>query len=849
MAEALKRLVAASMRWRLAVLLLAALLVAASLWGAKRHLAVEMDPVALLSPELEWRSRALALREAFPQLQDTIVAVIRAPTPERAAAVQAQLVQRFDAQGWRVRAPGAEDHLRDNALLLMPTDALERLAEQLTRAQPLLGALVAEPSLARFFGVLARSSQQAGQGAGSEGALNALMRETARILNGPLEGPALSWQRLLMNSGAAMEASALRFVVAEPDLPQREAVAVARDAVSALSATDADIALTGPMPLWVEEIDSAFDGALRAGVLALIAVALLLGLGLRAWQLVIASLLTLLAGLAVTLGLATLTVGRLNLISVGFAALFIGLAIDFAVHLSARLRERLAQGAGADALPQAAASVGGALTLCAASAAAAFFAFTPTAYDGVAELGLIGGMGMIVGWLGALTLLPALLAVLPAVAPPSPRSVALPPALAAPAALGAQHPRAVRLSAVALGLLAALAATRADFDYNPMHLKPAASPGLQAYERLSAGGDSPLHAQLLRSDAAATRETAEALRRLPEVRRVIWLESFLPEDQAAKLAIIEDLRWSVGFALPADPLRLQPPQPQKDLAALRASTGALRQGPSEAGRALGEALADWLGRHEEAAQEALPRLQQRLLGNLPALIAQLKRMLATEGLERSDLPATWQRLWLSPDGAYRLQIEPARDLNDQAQLLAFVEAVRELAPDAVGAPVEYVASARTIMRAFLTAFALALLVIALLLWALLRSAADAARALTPLLLGALLLVAVMGLSGLRFNFANVIVLPLLLGIGVANGVHIIWRTRIDPRGNPVASSAGRAVMISVATTLASFAALWLSEHRGMSSMGALLSIGLALQLLCTFVVLPAIMPQRTNPEP
>ena len=175
--------------------------------------------------------------------------------------------------------------------------------------------------------------------------------------------------------------------------------------------------------------------------------------------------------------------------------------------------------------------------------------------------------------------------------------------------------------------------------------------------------------------------------------------------------------------------------------------------------------------------------------------------------------------------------------------------VRELAPDAVGAPVEYVASARTIMRAFLTAFALALLVIALLLWALLRSAADAARALTPLLLGALLLVAVMGLSGLRFNFANVIVLPLLLGIGVANGVHIIWRTRIDPRGNPVASSAGRAVMISVATTLASFAALWLSEHRGMSSMGALLSIGLALQLLCTFVVLPAIMPQRTNPEP
>ena len=128
MAEALKRLVAASMRWRLAVLLLAALLVAASLWGAKRHLAVEMDPVALLSPELEWRSRALALREAFPQLQDTIVAVIRAPTPERAAAVQAQLVQRFDAQGWRVRAPGAcllytSPSPRDRSLSRMPSSA------------------------------------------------------------------------------------------------------------------------------------------------------------------------------------------------------------------------------------------------------------------------------------------------------------------------------------------------------------------------------------------------------------------------------------------------------------------------------------------------------------------------------------------------------------------------------------------------------------------------------------------------------------------------------------------------------------------------------------------------------
>lgn len=832
------------MRHPWVVIVVFALASVASVWGATRHLSVEMDPVALLDPTLEWRANALDLRARFPHREITIVAHITAPTAEAADRAR---VAFFDAMaahdGWSVDSQGHEDFFARHGLLFRSTTALESMADQLTRAQPLIGTLVNDPSLVGFFQVLSRVADAE---AAQVEALRPLLDEVHGVLarSGATSAPRLSWQALMFEQGGAEQGPLL--VVARPpdDMDKRAALAVAQDALR--QAGDqvalAKIRLTGSIPLWIEEIDSAMQGASVAGLIALVAVALLLGLGLHAWQLVAASMVTLVAGLAITLGFATFAVGRLNLISVGFAALFIGLAIDFAVHLCARYREERALAPAESshaALAVAMRGVGGALALCAVSAAAAFFSFSPTAYDGVAELGIIGGAGMMIGWAGALTLLPACIALLPPSPPPRVESTAVPPRVARVAMVGIDYPNAVRWSVLALAAVAGVLATQARFNDNPMHLKPQHSVALQTYESMLQTGPSPLNAQLLVKDRVRAAETAQALGAVPEVRRVVWLERFVPAEQDAKLALIDDMQWSIGFSLPEQTLQLA----SRPVAQARSAMADAAQSLAASGDASAERLADamlaWLGAQPAASDWA--RLHTRLLGNLPLVLDRLRLQLTASPVTRSTLPAALERKWLDPEGHYRLQIEPALNLFSNDALLAFVEAVSAVAPDATGAPMEYVYSSRTIIEAFVTAFALALAVICLLLVLLLRSVADSARALAPLLLGSLLLVAAMVLTGLQFNFANVIVLPLLLGISVANGIHVIWRARSDVAVNPVASSAGRAVLVSVATTLASFIALWLSPHRGMSSIGALLSMGLVLQLLCTFVVLPALM--------
>jgi len=825
-----------------------ALSAAASVWGATRYLGVEMDPVALLDPTLEWRANALELRERFPHRENTIVAHITAPTPEAADLARAAFFEAMPrGEGWSIDSQGYNDFFASHGLLFRDVDALEALAEQLAGAQPLIGALVRDPSLVGFFGLLSRVAEA------DQAQLprwSVLLERVSDVLKVPVDAraPRLSWQSLVLGEGLRQGP---KLIVAKPPetLGKRAALSIARDAVQSAQAAHplTEIRLTGSIPLWIEEIDSAMSGASLAGVVALIAVALLLSVGLRAWQLVLASMLTLVAGLAITLGFATFAVGRLNLISVGFAALFIGLAIDFAVHLCARYREERAwdsaMAVGA-ALTRAMRAVGGALALCAVSAAAAFFSFSPTAYDGVAELGIIGGAGMIIGWFGALTLLPACVAVLPAAKAPNPARIAVPKQVARVAAIGIEHPRAVRWTAFILAALAAAMATQVRFDYNPMHLKPQGSRALQTYQSLLRTGPSPLNAQLLIADKARADKQAQRLQALAEVGRVVWLERFVPSQQDAKLALIEDMNWSVGFALPQESLQLEAKPVPEAHGAMEEAAQKLRAVPSDSAQRLGEAIPRWLERHGNDAAAGWSELRTRLLGNVPPLLDRLRLQLTAEAVRLETLPPQLRRKWLDDEGYYRLQIEPAINLYRNDALLAFVASVSQVAPTATGAPMEYVYSSRTIIHAFVTAFALALCVITLFLAVLLRSLADTARALVPLLLGSLLLVAAMVLTKLHFNFANVIVLPLLLGISVANGIHVIWRARIDPSVNPVASSAGRAVLVSVATTLASFLALWLSPHRGMSSIGALLGIGLVLQLACTFVVLPSLMRQR-----
>jgi hypothetical protein len=264
--------------------------------------------------------------------------------------------------------------------------------------------------------------------------------------------------------------------------------------------------------------------------------------------------------------------------------------------------------------------------------------------------------------------------------------------------------------------------------------------------------------------------------------------------------------------------------------------------PAVAGEA-GRRLTDALARLEGAEAAVLADLEARLLAGFERYLDDLDAALGARPLDLGDLPAALTDRWIAADGRARVQATPQGVVVDGEDMFRFAAAVQAVAPQATGAPVVLTEGSRVVVGAFLTATGLTLAAIGLMLGVLLRRLDDAVLTLAPLLLAALLTLATAALADLPLNFANVIVLPLLFGLGVSSSIHMVMRRRRDAVTAPalLATSTPRAVLFSVLTTAASFGSLAVTEHRGMSSMGVLLTVAIAYTLVATLVVLPAMM--------
>lgn len=810
--------------WR--VLLVNLLLLIGALAAAAGLLRIDTDTSAMLSAKLDWRQQQINLEQAFPAYRQGTTVLVEAATGQRASDAARVLLAALVAHPLVTQAFTAEAQpiLRRQGLMLMPAERFERTADALVRAQPLLGRLQQAPHLAGFAELLTQTLEQ--NSAATDPVFDAL---TESLQQAPVA--AVDWRQLL---GTGDQRPQVLILLDHPPAKGSDVLVALRGVIKQTQSKHPiafDARLTGPLPLRVEELTAAADGAAVAALLTLTAVVILLWLGLRSWQLVVASVLTVLAGLGLTAGFAALAVGHLNLISVAFTALFIGLAVDYVVHLCMQFRASQQAGLGRDvAIVEAVEQVGQSLILCTATTATAFFAFLLTSYRGIAELGLIAGVGVIIGLLVSLLLLPALLRLL---LPGTPPSHSPPPAPRRASSAG-KATGAIRFGAVAATLLGGWLALDLQFAYNPIDLKPPHAESVLAHTRLLDSGDAPLRAEVMTTSADAPA-LIKALTALDVVARVDSAQRLLAENPDDRLMQIDDLALTLGGVLGA-PLTLEPPPDTT-----RDTLEALRDASAEKHGRFSAALGNWL--NSNAGPQPLHSLQDAWLGDLPGVLGVLNDGLAAEAMTWRDWPEALRRTWVGEQDQRRLVVVPAAPLNSNTRLAEFVDAVLAVAPGAVGAPVVYRKAGQAVQRAFIEAFSAALVGIALLMLLVLRNPADVFRVLVPLLLGSVLLLACAAQLPIPLNFANIIALPLLLGIAVDNGIHVLLRLR-DPSAPPLLRTAtGKAVVLSALTTLTSFAALGLSTHRGMASMGQLLALGLVICVLCTLVVLPALRPK------
>jgi hypothetical protein len=563
-------------------------------------------------------------------------------------------------------------------------------------------------------------------------------------------------------------------------------------------------------------------------------------------------------GLIWTAGFTAAAIGHLNMISVCFAVLFIGLGVDFGIHLCIRYRELLASGLEhPDALRETARDVGSSIFLCAITTAIGFFAFVPTDFVGVAELGLISGTGMFISLFCTLTLLPALLSLRPL---PVGRGYAVGQSWsnASLANLPLRHPRAIRITALVMGIGAILLLPKARFDNNPLNVRDPSSESVRTFnELLEKGASSPWSLNAIAPSLESAQLLAERLAALDVVERVVTVSDYVPTDQENKLGIIEDVAMFVA-PLPGpdgvDPLPSLAEQVEalddlyRELGRLQDS-GEHSELVASASR-LRPALDLYLRRLEASPDPTreIEVLQSSMLGSLPEQLRILDAALSAGHVTLEKLPDAILERMITADGRVRIQIFPRDDLNDHAALAAFVDGVKTIAPEVAGSASEILESGRSVVRALTQAMLSAFVAITLFLLILWRRVDDTALVLIPLLLASALTVAAAVLADIPFNFADVIVLPLLLGIGVDSGIHLVHRVRVvaDGEMNLLATSTARAVTYSALTTIASFGSLGLATHLGLATLGRLLTIGVGFTLVCNLIVLPALIRRRPH---
>lgn len=823
---------------------------------------INTDLTEMIANDLPFRQVVKKYHEEFPDLVGSIVVVVEGDIPEQVRQARDNLANRLRLDNTLFKSiytPGGSPFFDRNGLLYLSPQKLEEQGDILSAMQPFLALLSQDFSLTGLFSVISQIVKQDDLSINDNEKLIQLFNGLGQSFSNVREGKTerMSWQNLMLEKGAV--SAGKQFIILQPILdyqrvnPAKQGIIKIREAAEELQLNQeygVSINITGKPVISYEDLRSVRTDIGIASLVSLVLVGITLYLGLGSIRLVFAGLSTLLIGLVWSIGFAILLVGQLNMISVTFVVLFIGLGIDYSIQISLRYKELLASGQQyEDAICEAISLTGNTLLVCSISTAIGFYSFIPTAYVGASELGLIAGTGMLIIFLASITVLPAMMSLMP-----EKNTHSLPFSMGKSfSILLRKNARPIVMGATVLMLIAMAGLSAISFDANPFHLSDQDSESVLTAMKLFEGDQtSPWTISVLAANREEAEKAAKQLRQLPEVESVVTIGNLIPKNQDMKLEQIEDL------AL------VMPPLPQKRNSETIDSYQRNKQALADLSRALLKAgsSSDSMGERElpainnlartiqdfeslltnhEQGKAAFDRLSAALLPNLEILLKRLNTLMEAEEIDLSQLPREIVNRYISKNNLFRIQVFPKNDLRDIKNLKNFVSSVQTIAPEATDQPVTILGAGKTIVSAFRNASILALVLIAFFLRIIMKNWTGVLLVLTPLLLALCYTMAAAILLNIPFNFANIIVVPLLLGIGVDFSLHIVHRVRENKviHTHILETSTSRGVLFSSLTTIMSFGSLSFMHHAGTASIGKLLTLSVTLMILCTLILLPA----------
>jgi uncharacterized protein len=831
----------------------------------------------------------------FGELED-IVVVIEARSFEAAKAYAARLVQELRASPvkfHRIAYRIDPKQFEGRQLLYVPTAELKEIRDKIFDHQEFMESFAEDPSLARLAEGINTQMAAAFVTNLFDLGLNEhdlpvdtrFLRVLLDQISTRLEHPTpyrSPWATLFSFGGDAADAGyflsddkSLLFILLESPkgekgsfVGDKKTIDAVRGAIKRLHPSFPTIqaGVTGAPALSNDEMTAAFHDSQIATALAFALTLFVMVLAFWRVGKPIVMLLILAVSLGWSLGIITLTVGHLTIFSVMFISIVVGIGIDYGIYFLFRYEEEIFLGRNLrEALELTAARTGPGMIIGALTAGGTFFVLMLTDFRGIQELGFIAGTSILLAWLSMMTLFPAVLVLVDRRHADRPRG---------------QKPRAHQLERihvpfidrltsyprsvlVVAGLATALsirALPSVGFDYNLLNLQAKGTESVVWERRILANtGRSGFNGLASAGSLDELKQKQHAFERLPSVSEVDSVLHLIPDEQPEKIAIVK------SFAPLVAPVRIGRSSPV-DLERLRNALAAIRRRldvvAAEAGSKLPEDLATLRQKiatvlrqlrsvDREAAEPALTYLQSQLYRDFVSKFYTLQRNLNPVPVTTEDVPTELRRKFIGAKGDFLLQIHPKVDIWEREGARQFVTELRSVDPDVTGSPIITYEAMRLMERGYRQGTAYAFILVAGLTLLMIRRLKESALALLPLALGLLWTIGVMHLFGLKFNLANVWGLPLIIGISAEFGLNVVIRYLEGRRhGGPlVARSTVMGVALNGLTTIVGFGSLMIAAHRGIFSLGLLLTIGSACGLVAALVVLPVILRLVTREAP
>jgi hopanoid biosynthesis associated RND transporter like protein HpnN len=632
-----------------------------------------------------------------------------------------------------------------------------------------------------------------------------------------------------------------------------------------------EIGLTGEPVLAQDEMAASTKDCAQSTLIALVLISLLFFFAYREFWRPFFAIIALLIGVAWTMGFATVSVGHLNILSQAFVAMILGLGIDFGIQLNGRYEESLSHGKSvAEALEEMMSHTGGAIITGGSTTAAAFFTMCFNQFRGLAELGIIAGGGVLLCLASEMLVLPALLALRDRNRKHLDKSADITHwASGGIDTFLKKYARQVAIVAAGVTVLSIWSIRYVDFDYNLLNLQSRHLESVK-FERklLDSGSKSTIFGISITDNLEETKRRVDQFKKLPTVLDADSITSLIPENQAEKMKVIKRIRSRLeGAKLDTDVSKtVNVANAKESLTQLKEKTEWLtrmaRKFGGEEGRMASKVFAKLtppidraLKAFSDVGQEEVGRRlnahQLAVFGEMQKNLQLLKKQRYDKELTETDVPPEILSRFRGKSGKIMIQVYPKQNVWEREPLAQFVEEMRTVDAEVTGTPVQNFEYIGLLRDSYLQATGEALVAISILILIHFRSIRLTVLTLLPLGLGMAWTLLAMPILGLRFNPANIITLPLVVGAGVAYGVYTVDRYREMGTADIWGTSTGKAILLSAMTTIIGFGSLIPARHQGIASLGTLMMIGITMCMISALYVLPSLieLSRRSSGKP